>query len=65
MTKRTYELVTIITGAVGAVAIGIITYLKLPNAVAINDSIQIVETAILAICGNFAINTADKLSKAK
>lgn len=65
MSKRTYELITVITGAVGAVAIGLVTYFKLPNAVAINDSIQIAETAILAICGNFAINEAKGLTKAK
>ena len=56
MDKRTFELITIITGAVSAVAIGLVTYFKIPNATAINDSIQIAETAIVAICGNFAIN---------
>ncbi len=63
MSKRTFELVTIITGAVSAVAIGVVTYLGLKNATAINDSIQIAETAIVAICGNFAINNANKLQK--
>jgi transcription termination factor NusB len=63
MSKKTFELITIITGAVSAVAIGIVSYLQLPNAVAINDSIQIAETAIVAICGNFAINNVNKLQK--
>ena len=65
MSKKTFELVTIITGAVSAVAIGIVTYLGVPNATAINDSIQIAETAIVAICGNFAIKNANALNKAK
>lgn len=63
MSKKTFELVTIITGAVSAVAIGVVTYLGLKNGTAINDSIQIAETAIVAICGNFAINSANKLQK--
>lgn len=63
MDKRTFELITIITGSVSAVAIGLVTYFKLPYATAINDSIQIVESAIVAICGNFAINNANKLGK--
>lgn len=63
MSKKTFELVTVITGAVSAVAIGVVTYLGLPYATAINDSIQIAETAIVAICGNFAINSANGLQK--
>ena len=63
MDKRTFELITIITGSVSAVAIGLVTYFKLPYATAINDSIQIIESAIVAICGNFAINNANKLGK--
>lgn len=65
MDKKTFELITVITGAVSAIAIGVVTYLGLPNATAINDSIQIAETAIVAICGNFAINNANKISKSK
>lgn len=63
MSKKTFELITVITGAVSAVAIGVVTYLGIPNATAINDSIQIAETAIVAICGNFAINSANGLQK--
>jgi hypothetical protein len=65
MSKKTFELITVITGAVSAVAIGIVTYFNLPHATAINDSIQIAETAIIAICGNFAINEAKGLKKTK
>ena len=63
MSKKTFELVTVITGAVSAVAIGLVTFFKPQYATAINDSIQIAETAIVAICGNFAINSANKLQK--
>ena len=65
MSKRTFELVTVITGAVSGVAIGLVTYFNVPNATLINDSIQIAETAILAICGNFAINEAKGIKKSK
>ena len=60
MSKKTYELITIITGAVGAIAIGLVTHFELPYATAINDSIQIAETAILAICGNFIFKELGK-----
>lgn len=60
MSKKTFELVVTITGAVCAVAIGFVTFFKPPYATAINDSIQIVESAVIAICGNFAINEATK-----
>ncbi len=60
MSKKTYELITVITGAVGAVAIGLITHFNPPYATAINDSIQIAETAILAICGNFLFKELEK-----
>lgn len=60
MSKRAFELIVCITGAVCGVAIGLVTYLQPPYATAINDSIQIIETAVIAICGNFAINTANK-----
>ena len=62
MSTRTYELITIITGAVAAVAIGLVTYFKVPYGTAINDSIQIAETAILGICANF-IDTTKNIKK--
>ncbi len=63
MSKKTFELITIITGSICAIAIGLVTHFNPPYATAINDSIQIVESAIVAICGNFAINNANKLAK--
>ena len=56
MSKRTYELIVTISGAVSAIAIGLVTYFKPQYATAINSSIEIAESAIVAICGNFAIN---------
>ena len=56
MDKRTFELITIISGAVSAIAIGLVTYFKPQYATAINSSIEIAESALVAICGNFAIN---------
>ena len=53
MSKRTFELIVTISGAISAAAIGIVTYIKPQYATPINASIEIAETAIVAICGNF------------
>ena len=53
MSKKTYELIVTISGAISAAAIGLVTYFKPQYATAINSSIEIVETAIVAICSNF------------
>lgn len=53
MSKKTFELIVTISGAVSAVAIGLVTYFSPAHATAINSSIEIAETAIVAICGNF------------
>lgn len=60
MSKKTFELVVTITGAVCAIAIGLVTHFNPPYASAINSSIEIVESAVIAICGNFAVNEANK-----
>lgn len=60
MSKKTFELVVTITGAVCATAIGLVTYFNPTYATAINSSIEIAESAVIAICGNFAINEANK-----
>lgn len=61
MSKKTFELVVTISGAVSAVAIGLVTYFAPQHATAINSSIEIAESALVAICGNFAIK--DELKK--
>ena len=53
MSKKTYELIVTISGAIATVAIGLVTYFKPQYATAINSSIEIAETAIVAICDNF------------
>ena len=52
MSKKTYELIVTISGAVSAIAIGLVTYFKPQYATAINSSIEIAESALVAICGN-------------
>lgn len=61
MSKRTFELITTISGSLAAIAIGLVTFIKPQYATAINASIEIAETAIVAICGNFVDPT--KLEK--
>ena len=63
MSKKTFELIVLITGTISGLAIGLVTHFDVPYAAAINDSIQIAETAIIAICGNFAINQAKSIKK--
>lgn len=61
MSKRTFELIVTISGAISATAIGLVTYFKPQYATPINSSIEIIETAIVAVCGNFVDPT--KLAK--
>ena len=63
MSKKTYELIVTISGAVATIAIGLITYFKPQYATAINSSIEIAETALVAICGNFV--DPNKITKKK
>lgn len=60
MSKKTYELIVLLTGTFSALAIGLVTHFDVPYGAAINDSIQIAETAIIAICANFAIGKETK-----
>ena len=63
MSKKTFELIVTISGAVAACAIGLVTFFKPQYATAINSSIEIAETAIVAICGNFV--DPNKITKKK
>lgn len=60
MSQRTYNLVSVITVAACSVAIGVVEYINKGPVIAITDSINIAQGAIIAICGNFL---ASKLSK--
>ena len=53
MSKKTYELIVTISGAVSAIAIGLVTYFKPQYATAINSTIVIAGTAIIEACGQF------------
>lgn len=53
MTRKTFNFVVEITGAVSAVAIGAVTFFGVHYATAINSSIEVVATAVITICNNF------------
>ena len=53
MSKKVYALVSTLTSAAAAAAIGLVTYFNPGCAEAVNASITIAEGAIIAICGNF------------
>lgn len=53
MSQKLFNLISVITTAICAVAAGIITYIGKGPVTAINESIMIAEGAIIAICGNF------------
>lgn len=63
MTLKVYELVICITGAVGAIAIGLVTYFNPAYASAIAGSIEIATTAIASICALFLNKEQSKLGK--
>lgn len=53
MKRKTFNLVSIITTAVAAIAAGVVAYIGKGPITAINDSIIVAEGAIISICGNF------------
>lgn len=53
MSKKTYNLVIAVTGGLATLAVSVITCLNPSNAVQINASIVIAETAVLGICNQF------------
>ena len=53
MSKKTFNLVVGITGAVAAAASAVVVFLAPPAAAAIVASIGIAETAITEICSKF------------
>ena len=60
MSPKTFNLVSIITVAVCSVAIGVVDFIGKGPVIAISDSINILQGAMIAICANFTIT---KLSK--
>ena len=53
MSKKTFNLITGIIGAVQAAAVAIVTYTEPSYATAINSAIVIAGTAIIEICNLF------------
>lgn len=53
MTKRVYNLIMAILGAVSGLAIGLVTFFQPPYCVAINAAIPIATTAITEILSLF------------
>ena len=60
MSQKTFNLISIITVAVCSIAIGVVDYIGKGPTVAINDSINILQGAVIAICGNFMITQFKK-----
>ena len=61
MSQKTFNLVSVVTIAVCSVAIAVVEYIGKGPVVAINDSINILQGAIIAICGNFLASKLKKL----
>ena len=53
MSKKFYALLSTITTAVSAIAIGLVTYFAPEHMAAINASIPVLEGAVITIAGNF------------
>lgn len=53
MSKKTFNLITGIVGALQAVGVAVVTFTETPNATAINSAIVIVGTAIIEACSQF------------
>lgn len=53
MTGKVYALVSTLTTAVAAAAIGIVVFIGKGNVEAITASISLVEGAVIAICSKF------------
>lgn len=65
MSQKTFNLVTIVTSAVSAVAIGVVQYIGKGPVQAICDSIPLVEGCIIGVCANFTIKASNKLTATK
>ena len=60
MSQRTFNLVSVVTVSVAAVAIGVVEYIGKGPVGAITDSISIAQGAVIAICGNFLVSKLTK-----
>ena len=53
MSKKTFQLISGIVGGVQAIAVAVVTYTSPEYAAAINSSIVIIGTAVIAACSQF------------
>ena len=53
MSKKTFNLVTGIVGALQTIGVAIVTYTDVNNATAYNSAIVVVGTAIIEACSQF------------
>lgn len=60
MSQKTFNLVSVITIAVCSVAIAVVDFIGKGPVTAIQDSINIVQGATIAVCGNFLVNKLTK-----
>ena len=60
MSQKTFNLVSVVTIAVASVAIAVVDYIGKGPVTAIQDSINIAQGAVIAICGNFLVSKLNK-----
>lgn len=53
MSKKLFALISCVTSAVSALAVGLVTFFEPSHASAINASIPLIEGCIIAVCSNF------------
>ena len=63
MSKKLFTLISIIVAALQSVGVGLVDYFEVAHATAIDESIVIIGTAIVSVCGLFTVN--EEVSKAK
>ena len=60
MSQKTFNLVSLVTVSVCAVAIGVVEYIGKGPVIAISDSISIIQGAVIGICANFMVSKLNK-----
>ena len=53
MSKKLFTLISIIVAAVQSVSVGLVDYFDVAHATAIDESIVVIGTAIVTVCGLF------------
>jgi len=53
MSRKTFNLITGIVGALQTIGVAIVTYTETGNATAINSAIVVIGTAIIEACSQF------------